>query len=139
MATCGWEIPAGQREEHTPHMTQSKDSSAHLSEFTALRISDVLHDVEVLRAALRAGIAAADASINFRIKLHHDLLGGFDFLDIVDLFDQRKNGSVATYMSFSTFVWHARQVFQFAIAFDAVDCRTRTAEPIPAAASATSW
>lgn len=31
MATCGWEMPAGQRDEHTPHMTQSKDSSAHLS------------------------------------------------------------------------------------------------------------
>ena len=28
---CGWEIPAGQREEQTPHITQSKDSSAHFS------------------------------------------------------------------------------------------------------------
>ena len=25
------EIPAGQREEHTPHITQSKDSSAHFA------------------------------------------------------------------------------------------------------------
>ena len=31
IATCGWEIPAGQRDEQTPHMTQSNDSSAHLS------------------------------------------------------------------------------------------------------------
>ena len=31
MATCGCEIPAGQRDEQTPHITQSNDSSAHLS------------------------------------------------------------------------------------------------------------
>jgi hypothetical protein len=29
MATWGWEMPAGQRAEQTPHITQSKDSSAH--------------------------------------------------------------------------------------------------------------
>ena len=31
MATCGCEIPAGQRDEQMPHITQSNDSSAHLA------------------------------------------------------------------------------------------------------------
>ena len=38
-----------------------------LFEFSALRIGDVLHDIEVLRAALSAGVAA-DASYKFPDK-----------------------------------------------------------------------
>ena len=60
-----------------------------LVEFSALSISDVLHNVKLLRAALCAGVAA-DTGIYFGIKLHHYLLGGFDLFNVIDLFDKRE-------------------------------------------------
>ena len=66
-------MPAGQREEQMPHITQSNDILGALFIFAALRIGDVLHNVQSLSAALRAGVAA-DAGIDFGIELHHDLL-----------------------------------------------------------------
>ena len=76
----------------------------------ALGIGDILHNVKILGAALGAGVAA-DTRIDFRIQLHHNLLGGRYLFDIVHLLDQGEEGQVATYMLSSTLVWQARQAF----------------------------
>ena len=59
--------------------------------FAALGVSDILHDVEPLGTAFRAGVAAY-AGINFGIELHHDLLRGLYLFNIVNLLHQREKG-----------------------------------------------
>ena len=53
-----------------------------LFKLAALCVCNVLHNVQVLRAGLCAGVAA-DAAVNFRIKLHHDLLVRLDLVDVI--------------------------------------------------------
>ncbi len=54
-------------------------------EITALRVCDVLHNVETLRAGLRASVTA-DTSVDFGIKLHHNRFVNGDLVDVVNLF-----------------------------------------------------
>ena len=53
-----------------------------LFKVASLGVGNVLHDVESLRTGLRAGVAA-DAAVDFGVKLHHHALIRLDFVDIV--------------------------------------------------------
>ena len=128
-------MPAGQREEHTPHMTQSKDLLGALVEFAPLRVGDVLHHVQLLGAALRAGVAA-DAGVDFGVQLHHDLLGGLDLFDVVDLLHQREEGQ-GRHVHIVFYLGLAGQAgLQLPVALDAVDGGAGAAEAVAAAAAA---
>ena len=61
-----------------------------LLELASLCVCDVLHNVEALGTSLGAGVAA-DAGVDLGIKLHHDLLVGFDLVDLISSLIDRKS------------------------------------------------
>ena len=102
--------------------------------FAALRVGDVLHDVQALRTGLGAGVAA-DAGIDLGIELHHDLLRGLHLLDVVDLLDQREERERRD-VHIVLDLCRARETgMQLTVALDAVDRGARAAEAVAAAAA----
>ena len=62
-----------------------KGSMSGLFVFAPLRISDILHNIEALRTALSAGVAA-NAAENLRIKLTYDIIAGLNLVNIKGAF-----------------------------------------------------
>ena len=106
-----------------------------LVELSALSVCDILHNVQILRATLCAGIAA-DTRIYFGIKLHHYLLGRFYLLYIIYLFDKREERKRRNIHIVFDFCLTGKAGFEFSVAFDSVNRCARTAEAVTATASA---
>ena len=100
-------IPAGQREEQTPHITQSNGTCV-----------------------------TSDASVDLGIKLHHDLLGGLYVLKLVGLLyegEERKSCNIHIVLNLCL---TCKAGLKLLLSFDSVYGRARAAESVPAAASA---
>ena len=106
-----------------------------LLKVAALRVGDVLHDVQALRAALGAGVAA-DAGVDLRVELHHDGLLRADLLDVIDLLDQREEGEGGDVHVVLDLGLAGETDLELAVAGDAVDRGARAAEAVAAAAAA---
>ena len=101
----------------------------------ALRVGDVLHHVQALRAALGAGVAA-DAGVDLRVELHHNLLRRLDFFDVIDLFDQREKRQRRHIHVVFDLCRTCQTRLKLAVARNAVDRRACAAEAV---AAGTSW
>ena len=100
-----------------------------------MRIGYVLHNVKSLRTRLCAGIAA-DAGINFGIKLHHDLFGGLDLFDIVHLLDKREERQGCD-IHIILYLRLARKThLKLAVSLDSVNSSACAAKAVAAAAAA---
>ena len=103
--------------------------------FAALRIGDVLHDVQVLRTRASTRIAA-DACVDFGIELHHDPLFGRDRIDVVHLLYERKKRQRRDVHIVDDFCLARQARVQAVLSFDAVHRRACAAKTVSAPAAA---
>ena len=106
-----------------------------LFQLAALRIRDILHNIQVLRTGLCAGIAA-DTAVDFRIELHHHLLVRSQLPDLIRSLVRREKRDARHIHALLYLCLTGKARLQLILSLNPVNRRTRATEAMTAAAAA---
>ena len=103
-------------------------------EIAALSVSDVLHNVEALRASLGTSVAT-DTSIDFGVELHHDCFVYGNLIDVVNFLDQGEEGQCCDVHIVLNLRLASEACLELFVTLDTVDGCTSAAEAVTASAA----
>lgn len=95
---------------------------------SSLCVCNILHDIEILRTRLRAGVAA-DTAIDLRIKLHHHLLVRLKLLNLVCTLIRREKRNTCNIHSLFNLSLTGKTRLQLILSFNAVNRCTAPQKP----------
>ena len=102
--------------------------------FAALSVSNILHNIQALRTALRAGIAA-NAAEDFRIQLTDNIIACLNLFDIKGALVNREGINLANAHAFLNLRLAGKHNLQLRAALQAINYCTGSAKAAAAAAA----